>query len=296
MNKLNFLSNRKATLNRPLILDGAFGSVLQQRGFSADKDLWFSYLSISEPQAVLQLHKEYVDAGADIITTNTFRTNPSAKKKSNLAITNSEFVKRSVTLAIQAKGETDIIIAGSNAPAEDCYQKERTISLFDLEYNHKKHIELLYESGCDIIWNETHSHLDEIEIICKFCSENSIPYSINIYFDESLKLLSGEHIDEAIRLIENFPPQAIGFNCIKPIDFEDLLDKIQMPVNFGFYLNCGSGAVTAQHISCGVSPESYVGYIKEFARFNPTFVGSCCGSNPAHTKAIKEYFDEAYRN
>ncbi len=294
MNKSNLLLNRKATLNSPLILDGAFGSVLQQRGFSADKDLWYSHLNIANPQAVLSLHKEYIDAGADIITTNTFRTNPVAKKKSNLEITNSEFIKRSVELAIQAKGESNVIIAGSNAPSEDCYHTERTISLFDLEYNHKKHIELLFESGCDIIWNETHSHWDEIEIICKFCSENSIPYSMNIYFDESLKILSGEPIEEIISFVESFSPQTIGFNCIKSNDFEELLAKTQLPENFGFYLNCGGGTVTDQNISCNVSPQKYLDYIKESKKFNPTFVGSCCGSNPAHTKAIKEYFDETH--
>lgn len=294
MNKSNLLLNRKAKLNRPLILDGAFGSVLQQRGFSADKDLWYSHLNISSSQAVLELHKEYIDAGADIITTNTFRTNPVAKKNSNLEITNSDFVRRSVELAIQAKGESDVIIAGSNAPAEDCYHKERTISLFDLEYNHKKHIELLYESGCNIIWNETHSRWDEIEIICKFCSESSIPNSLSIYFDESLKILSGEPVEEVVSFVESFSPQAIGFNCIKPNDFENLLTKTQMPKNFGFYLNCGSGSVTDQNISCAVSPEKYLDYIKEFLKFNTSFVGTCCGSNPAHTKAIKEYFDETH--
>lgn len=294
MDKANILLNRKATLNRSLILDGAFGSVLQQRGFSSDKDLWYSHLSVSNSQAVRELHKEYIDAGADIITTNTFRTNPVAKKKSNIEITNSEFVKRSVELAIQAKGERNVIIAGSNAPAEDCYQKERTISLFDLEYNHKKHIELLYESGCDIIWNETQSHWDEIEIICKFCSENSIPYSINIYFDESLKILSGEPVEEVINFVESFSPQAIGFNCIKPSDFKNLSINYQLPKIFGYYLNCGNGNITDQNISCGISPKMYLDFIVEFQRFNPTFVGSCCGSNPAHTKAIKEYFDETH--
>lgn len=294
MDKSNLLLNRKATLNRTLILDGAFGSVLQQRGFSADKDLWYSHLNISNSQAVLELHKEYIDAGADIITTNTFRTNPVAKKKSNLEITNSDFVKNSVALAIQAKGESDVIIAGSNAPAEDCYHTERTISLFDLEYNHKKHIELLNESGCDIIWNETHSHWDEIEIICKFCSESSIPYSMNIYFDESLKILSGEPIEEVINFIESFSPQSIGFNCIKTSSFRNLSVKVQLPKIFGYYLNCGSGDITDQYISCGVSPKKYLDYIIEFQKFNPTFVGSCCGSNPAHTKAIKEYFVETH--
>ena len=191
------LSSVASSLNRPLVLDGAIGTLLIERNYISDKLLWTSLLNMTSPVVVQSIHKEYIEAGADIITTNTFRTNPTAVKKSNLLFSLEEFVRKSVKIAVDLKNE-NLVIAGCNAPAEDCYQIERNISKYELEYNHKKHIELLSENGCDIILNETISHWDEIEIICKYCAGSSLPYIISLYFTDELKLLSGEPVSEAI--------------------------------------------------------------------------------------------------
>ena len=293
--RIDFLQKQKS-LNRPFILDGANGSLLKQATKFEDNILWSSILNITNPEKVIALHKEYIDSGADIITTNTFRTNPTVYKQSNINLSNEEFLQRSVQLAIEARNEKEIIIAGSNAPAEDCYQVERTISKYDLKYNHKKHIELLWESGVDVIWNETQSHWDEIEIISKFCSSNSIPFVLNFFFTSEFKLLSGEPLTEAVKMVEDYSPLCIGFNCIKPDLFSKYSERNVLPKSWGFYLNCGAGSVDDANIICGIEPKEYVDLIKPVLKSNPLFVGSCCGSNPNHTKAIKEYFNEVYRN
>ena len=183
---------------RPLVLDGAFGSCLQEKYQTSFDSLWTSVLNIMNFEAVVNLHKDYIEAGADIITTNTFRTNPVAIKNSKMNISNVELIKKGVKLAIEARGKNRIIIAASNAPAEDCYQVERTISKQELESNHKFHIDNLMKFGCDVIWNETLSHFDEIDIISSYCYENKIPYVINLYFTDELKILSGENILDVI--------------------------------------------------------------------------------------------------
>lgn len=281
---------------RILVLDGAMGSLLQQYGAASDKYLWSSLSNLKNPEIVRKIHKEYIDAGADIITTNTFRTNPASVKLSGHSISVEEFVRISVNLAIEAREDRNVIIAGSNAPAEDCYQKERTLSKDELEYNHKKHIELLWESGVDIIWNETQSHLDEIEIICNFCHSQNLPYVINLFYDNQLNLLSGESLRDAVKVVATFKPTAVGFNCIKPELFLDKIKPDLLVDRWGFYLNCGSGEYTDESISCGISPEYYLSLIKPLLELKPLYVGSCCGSSPSHTKIIKEYIDEVYRN
>ncbi len=292
-NKIELIERYKE-LKRTLLLDGAMGSFLQQQSFPVDKHLWLSYINISNPKAVLDLHKKYIVNGADIITTNTFRTNPIAFKKSKIDCSYDNFVRNSVQLAISAIEENEIIIAGSNAPAEDCYQKERTVSLFNLEYNHKKHIELLWESGADFVLNETQSHWDEIEIISKFCSKNKIPFVISIFVTDDLKLLSGEPISETIKFILGFSPQAIGFNCISSNKLKNLLDVVSLDSYWGYYLNCVKGNVTDKELNCAVSPAEYAAIVEENQKYKPIFVGSCCGSNPNHTMAIKELFNELY--
>lgn len=287
--RINIIQKHKE-LKRPLILDGAMGSLLQQQGIKRDENLWSSKANIQFPEKVIELHKKYIETGADIITTNTFRTNPYVYKQTYLNISNETFVKESVKLAIEARADKQIIIAGSNAPAEDCYQVERTISKEELEYNHKTHIQMLWDSGVDIIWNETFSHMDEIKIICDFCSGNKIPFVVNFFFTEDLKLLSGETLLEAVDYVLRFYPTAIGYNCISPKVFsENHFMNFNHP--WGFYLNCGSGNYTDEVIECGIIPKDYVDFIKPYLRQQPLFIGSCCGSSPAHTKAIKDYFD-----
>jgi len=296
MHKPNILKEYKDNIKRPLVLDGAIGTMLNDLGYSKDVHLWYSHLNITDPDVVTNLHKKYIEAGAEIITTNTFRTNPLAKRKSSLQITNSELVNSSVNLALKAKETSKVIVGGSNAPAEDCYQKERTISKFDLEYNHKKHIELLFSSNCQIIWNETQSHLDEIEIICEFCSKNFIPYGINIFFDDSLCILSGEAVHEVIQIICSYSPQFIGFNCISTNHFIKYLQEYSLPDNFGFYLNSAKSFSPEKEMNRKLTPIEYIETIKAYITNDILFVGSCCGSNPNHTLLIKEHLNEADRN
>ena len=292
--RIDFLTKYE-TLKRPLILDGAMGTILQQKNIPLHKYLWSSIANITHQELIVQLHKEYVDAGAEIITTNTFRSNPNAFSKSNLNITNEEFIRSGVQLAIEAIEEKQIIIAGSNAPAEDCYQKERTITQNKLDYNHKFHIEQLWKSGCDIIWNETQSHWDEIKIICAFCSENSYPFTINLYFNEELNLLSGEPLHDAISFVSDFSPTGIGFNCVRPQLLKRYFENYTPPSKWGFYFNCG-GDIHDEIIKCDIDPNEYLNDVKQFLDLNPMYIGSCCGSNQNHTRAIKELFNELYRN
>ena len=171
----------QTTINRPLILDGAIGSLLQQRDVEMHEQLWSSYANIIAPDKVVKVNKEYINAGADIITTNTFRTNPLAYKNASLKISNSEFVKISVKLTKDAVAENnEIFIAGSNPPAEDSYQQYRTATKREILTNHKNHIDMLWENEVDFILNETQSYFDEIKIICEHCSKNTIPFIISL--------------------------------------------------------------------------------------------------------------------
>ncbi len=282
--------------NRPLVLDGAVGSYLQSEIKSESSPLWSSELNFTHSEEVIKLHKKYINAGAEIITTNTFRTNPLAIKESSKQNQDFNLVNHSVKLALEARDDKDVLIAGSNAPAEDCYQTARTISKNELMDNHYSHIEQLWSYGVDFILNETMSHFDEIEIVSKYCFENKVPYIVSLYLNEKLKLLSGEDLFETLKFISDYSPIAIGINCIAPSLFQKIDLSKMTKTKFGFYLNCGSGNVTDEIITCGISPGEYVEEIKKYKDYNPVFIGSCCGSSPEHTKAIRKYVDEVYSN
>ncbi|MFO7445252.1 MAG: homocysteine S-methyltransferase family protein [Ignavibacteriaceae bacterium] len=290
---INIFSITRRT-GRPLILDGAMGSLLQEKQKSKEA-LWMSYLNIENPGAVLKVHKDYIKAGADIITTNTFRTNPAAVKRNN-EYSSRFIVKKALDIAVTAVKNTPVLIAGSNPPAEDCYQTERTLTFNKLFLNHSRHIKYLLKKGSHFILNETQSHFDEIRIICRFCSHNKIPFVISLYFDADLKILSGEKLGDVIKYILKYNPLAIGFNCIKPETFLKFFNRNKFDYNWGIYFNCGKGEVSGENLACGVSPEEYADYAKQFLLKSPSFIGACCGSSPQHINELKRVLDARIYN
>jgi methionine synthase I (cobalamin-dependent) len=285
------LFEKARKINRPLVLDGAMGSILQEKKLTSNKRVWSAKANDDSVNEVITLHKDYIRAGADIITTNTFRTNPYSLISSGVTDVVGTVLK-AVDLAKRARGKAAVLIAGSNPPVEDCYKVERTISQKDLEWNHKVHIDALMESGCDFIMNETQSHFDEIKFIAKYCGENHIPFVMNFFFLDKPKLLSGENLTDAIEYVLKYHPLAIGFNCITFEALENAIKRLKPGINWGFYLNCGSGKLTDKTIDCAISPLDYAKKAKEYLKYQPSFIGSCCGSTPEHTKKIKYLIDE----
>lgn len=276
-------------IKRPLVLDGAMGSLLEKIGLTETDFAWSAKANVRYPYKVLKIHKSYIEAGADIITTNTFRTNPYSLGQ--VGIKNFErYVKKAISLAFEAKENLPVLIAGSNAPAEDCYQVQRTISKKQLELNHCYHIDSLIENGCHFILNETQGHFDEIKIISKHCEKYDIPFVMSLYFDENLCLLSGEKVSEVINFLNDTNVLSIGFNCISDKILIKLINQISLPANWGFYLNCFSTSEKQSEV-CSISVAEYLVTVQEVIHFNPSFIGACCGSNPEFIKAIKGFLD-----
>ncbi|MGQ9797937.1 MAG: homocysteine S-methyltransferase family protein [Ignavibacterium sp.] len=276
-------------IKRPLILDGAMGSLLEQQGLTKEDSSWSAKANLKYPDKVLKIHQSYIEAGADIITTNTFRTNPVSLQQ--VGIKNfRRYVKKAVELANQAKGNSPVLVAGSNAPAEDCYQVERTISKKQIEYNHSAHIDALIEYGCNFILNETQGHFDEIKFIVRYCEKNNVPFVISLYFDENLCLLSGESISDVLRFLSDSNALSIGFNCVSSSLLLRLISKIELPRNWGYYLNCFHNNSQTNSV-CSISVGDYLLTVQELMHRSPSFIGACCGSNPDFIRSIKEFLD-----
>ena len=216
--------NFRKTADRPLVLDGAVGSLLQQKGES-NKTLWSSIANLTSPEKVRNIHKAYINAGADIITTNTFRTNPIAFSKSGLKINYKTFIAKSVEPAYNANAEKNIFIAASNSPAEDCYQIQRKINNIELTTNHQKHISALWETDkINFILNETFGHFDEIKIVSEFCYKENIPYVLSLFTLNGKTILSGEKTSDLIKYLQDKNSLAVSFNCI----FPEIFSKINL--------------------------------------------------------------------
>lgn len=277
---------------KPLLLDGAIGTLLLSRNSPTEKLLWSTEFNVAKPDEVRKIHQEYFSAGAEILTTNTFRSNPLIVNRTG-KYSSEELVKSGIKLA---RVSDKIFIAGCNPPAEDCYQKERTISIKELKQNHSQHIDLLIKYGADFILNETFSHLDEILFCCEYCNEKKYPYIMSLYFNEDLKILSGEKIIDVVNEIKNFNPILISFNCINPTTLKKLLTSMQLDYEWMFYCNCGKSKPDSQNLSETYSPQEYYEEIKFAFKYAPKIVGACCGSTPEHIKYLREKMDEENYN
>lgn len=282
-------------VNRPLIINGAMGSLLEQSGLIYKDEIWSARALITNKKDILKIHKEYLYAGADIITTNTFRTNPNSLI--NFPTFNyKSLVKKAVDICKEAANNyDDIIIGGSNPPAEDCYRIERTIDYKRLTDNHQRHIDELFNNGVDIIWNETFSHLDEIIFVCEYCKQNKSPFVMSLYLNADYQILSGEYLDFVLNIISEYQPVAIGLNCISLNIFNSIDKNIFHKYNHGFYLNCGAEYSTSD-IKCDIRLEDYKQLVLNNINKRLVFIGSCCGSNPSFTMKIKETLNEFYQH
>jgi len=290
---LNVLENykKKNNINRPIILDGALGSILEFAFPQLnDKDIWMTKFILDHPQEIQNIYSQYVQNGANIITTSTFRTNPYSlsrfyeKNLFSSFISSSEYVEKAVKLALEFKNDNNILVAGSNPPAEDCYIK-RTIKDYEtLKDNQYNHINDLIKFGADFILNETLSHFDEIDIVTKICYNNNIPSVVSLYFDENLNLICGKSLYDTISYIDtNFNLLAVSTNCIDYKNFKKMTANKNLLTNlknrFGYYLNCGD-----------LSPNDMRGILQEFEYLDPIFVGTCCMSNPGYTGSINDFY------
>jgi len=303
----------KTKITKPLILDGACGCLLQEKNPEFyDDDIWMTKINRGKPEEVGRVAKLYLDSGANIITTNTFRTNTislntynTKNTTDNKAKLNSEEeVKTAFDILHKLRKDNQhkpFLIAGSNPPSEDCYIKKQVNSYEAIKDNHIDHINLLYKYGADIILNETMSFSNEVDICQKYCFQNNINYIVSLYIDNDLKLNSGEKLIHMLKKIDELKPLAISVNCISVKIFKDLIKEGEsiiksLKCGFGYYLNCGDPKNTEtnyleNNFNPFVTPKDYVEVIKEYGYLKPVMVGSCCMSTPDHTQEIYNYYN-----
>lgn len=301
--------------NRPFILDGGVGCIVQAKYPQLyHHGIWMNRALTEYPEFIQNLHLDYINAGADIITTFTFRTNPySLGLYDEQKHTSEEMVKIAVDLCIEARkkakeNKNPVLIAGSNTTMVDCYYGILKDIKDEVIYsNHQVHMENLLKAGCDFILNETFGHLREIEIVCDICQKKNIPQVISLYCDENLRMLSGEPLQEVIDIVKKYKPLAISFNCIKYSTMKKILREVKLrEMVWGCYINCGDekmqetyaqldGEVDAHVLDFAISPEELKTFVEDVCiqqKLKPGFIGSCCCSYPAHTAKIQELFME----
>jgi S-methylmethionine-dependent homocysteine/selenocysteine methylase len=284
---------------RPVILDGAMGTELERRGVSTGLPLWSAHALLTSPGKVRQIHDEYIDAGADIITSNTFRTTRRTFLRAGLTDRSAELTSLAVSLARESSAAFPgkrVLVAGSMAPLEDCYSPELVPADDALREEHGQHAGRLADAGVDFLLLETMGTLREGAAAAEVARGTGLEFVVSFLCRGDGSLYGGEPLGEAVRLVMGLSPAAISLNCVSPGSMEVLLAYLQFAlrgipgggnVPIGLYANVGApGGEHGTRFIRDVGPAAYAEFAGSWARAGVSLIGGCCGTTPEYIRAI----------
>jgi S-methylmethionine-dependent homocysteine/selenocysteine methylase len=287
----------------PLVLDAAMGSDLDWRGLPTTLPLWSAVGLLERPDLVRQIHLENLLAGADIITTDTFRTTAHTLRKAGIEPARAaELDTLAVRLAVEARAEVgrpEALVAGSIAPLEDCYlptfETPPEVALAE----HRAQASSLAAAGVDLIMVETMPTAAEAEIVLRAAVETGLPASVGFVCaaadrGDPTRLLSGETLSDAVARMTPLGPAAIFVNCAAPpvitAALRELRELTTLPI--GAYANVGHvNDERGWSPDGGIAGERYAEHAAEWIALGARVVGGCCGTHPAHTAALRRMID-----
>lgn len=281
----------------PLLLDAAMGTELQRRDADTKLPLWSAAALVRDPELVWTIHSDEVSAGADILTANTFRTHARSLAKAGLAERSGELGALAVQLAHQAAAAPgrDIFVAGSLSPLEDCYRPDLVPDDAALAREHGAQARFLAEAGVDLILAETHNTIREAVAALRAAKATGLPVFVSLVTDGSGRLLSGESIADAARALLPLEPDALGVNCVPAARLAGDLAVLaaaapRVPLvaygNLGLPDDARGWAFTEE-----LSPEEYAETARGWIERGARIVGGCCGTTPAHSRALRQAID-----
>jgi homocysteine S-methyltransferase len=281
-----------------LILDGAMGTELERRGYSTTLPLWSAMANLEAPVLVKQIHDDYVAAGADIITTNTFRTTSYTFSKVGKAELAPHLTRLAVELARESAVQSgrEVMVAGSLAPLEDCYRPDLVPDAEVIEREYVTQIDLLISTGVDLILAETMINRDEARFISSYLHKCRFPYMMSFTITGE-NLLDGTSLKSVVPDIILHEPMALLLNCRSTSQISAGLSLLQdlYAGSVGAYGN-GPGrpdATTGWELQAG-GIEDYLRAVRHWVELGVLIVGGCCGTTPDHIAAIRSLRDKLY--
>ncbi len=279
----------------PLILDGAMGTELQRRGVDVDLPLWSANALITSPETVLQIHRDYVEAGADIITTNTFRTTRRTMRQSGLPDRSRQLTAAAVELAHDARDafpDREVLIAGCIAPLEDCYRPDLVPGDAELREEHAELAARLAEDGVDFFLLETMNTAREAYAACAAAAAVGKEVVVSFICNSEGNLYGGDSLVEAITSVSVFQPAAFSVNCISPKYMKPALDHLTSATHrpFAVYGNVGTPGdeQRGDEFTREVLEEEYATYARDWYRRGASIIGGCCGTTPEYIRILRK--------
>jgi methionine synthase I (cobalamin-dependent)/5,10-methylenetetrahydrofolate reductase len=281
---------------RPILFDGAMGTLLYSRGVPQRSCL--DELVVSRPELISAIHREYLEAGADVIKTAAFGANRFRLAAYGIADQASQLNRRAAQLAREARDVAgrDALVAGSVGPLGMPLRGPIRRPAAEVREAFREAVEGLLEGGADLLLFETHNVLDELLMAVEEARAlTDIPIVAEMTFGDELIALDGTTPEAAAAALAAADIDALGVNCgVGPIGCLEALARMEVTAD-GPLRSVMPNAGLPQRAERGFVYAASAGYFGESVRSmlgtGAALIGGCCGSTPAYTAAMRAALD-----
>ncbi len=270
-----------------IISDGAMGTTLSASGHTSGHSL--ELLNVEKPDLVQAAHRAFVEAGSELIETNTFQGNRSALDRYGLGDRTKELNAAGAHLAREAAGDA-IFVAGSIGPTGKIlepygeYPPDQAYTAF------VEQATALAAAGVDLFIIETFTALEEAELAVRAAAETGLPIAASMSFDISGRTAFGVTPEQAAYKLAETGAVVVGANCgtISPAEMVVILTKFReaTPLPLIAQPNAGKPQQTASGVFFPEEPETMADAAERFCKLGAAIIGGCCGSRADHIHAI----------
>lgn len=279
------------------VFDGAMGSLLQERGLEGGHagELW----NVENPDGVRAAHREYADAGATVLTTNTFGgTAPrlglhGAADRVHEINAAAARLAREIADDASARTGRDTLVAGGLGPTGELLEPLGTLTEADAQAFFAEQVRGLVEGGIDLVLIETMSDLGEASAAVRAAQEvaPTLPIVVTMSFDTNLRTMMGVAPAAAVAALAPLGVAAVGANCGRgPEEMEQIVAEMVAVRPEGLLLlaqsNAGLPQVVGDHFEYDASPADMAAHAVRLRDLGVDLIGACCGSTPATLAAI----------
>ncbi len=291
---------KRLTQRRPVLLDGATGTELNRRGVNTDLPLWSARALLEAPAVLREIHADYVRAGAEVITANTFRTYRRSLARAGLGDQALPLTLQAVGLAREAARSAEdgrqCFVAGSLAPLEDCYSPELVPPQAECEREHSEMARYLASAGVDVLLVETMNTIREAQAATRAARATGLPVLASVVCRSDHRLFSGESVTDAVSALAPLGVAGLLVNCTPSatihMPFAELRAAAQkqpahVPLT-GLYANIGhTDDITGWTNTEDVAPLEYAQLASGWLAQGANLIGGCCGTTPSHIAALR---------
>lgn len=289
--RLSELLDRKHVL----LADGATGTNYFQAGLTSGEppEFW----TVERPEEVVGLHQRFVDAGADIILTNTFGCNAHRLKLHHAEHRTYELAKRAAELARSVADATPrpVVVGGSVGPTGELFEPLGSLTRESALASFIAQLEGLRDGGADVAWIETMSAPEEANCAAEGAICVGLPYVVTYSFDTAGRTMMGllPRAGAATMAAQAVPPVALGANCGvgAPDILVSLLQMADAPCPLISKGNCGVPHFEGTEVVYSGTPELMASYARLAIDAGARIIGGCCGTTPVHLAAMRAAID-----